>query len=368
MKQCVGCVLVLFLSWFGGALPAVARPVEKASTRVRGVWMHPGFFGSDKTIAKEKIQTTLDAYARAGINTLYILVKNTTGHLYYSSEIGVRDQAYDWDFFSLFLSEAERRKMEVHPWFCVFPETAILGQVGRHPEWLITNPKREMVAVANPALPAVRAYEKSLILELARKYAVRWIHLDYVRYPCEPVEPYFSFDRETLRLFKEDTGIDLAEIKNRDTGSIAWNEWLEWNTEQVTLFMRELNSALETLDKEMKVSAAVFNTAATARIMVGQDWLTWVQEGLVDMVSPMLYTDRCDHFEKKVRQAMTDCRGHVRLCPGIGVGSSSFYRWATPENMIKQVAFCDAMNADGVVIFSAYTLDQPYLEKLQALK
>lgn len=368
MKPCVGYILVLFLSWMDITLHAAAMPNENPPVRVRGVWMHPGFFGPDKTIAKEKMQITLDAYARAGINTLFILVKNTTGHLYYSSEIGMRDKAYDWDFFALFLNEAAKRKMEVHPWFCVFPETAMLGEVGRHPEWLITNPKREMVAVANPAMPAVRAYEKSLILELVQKYDVCWVHLDYIRYPCEPVEPYFSFDRETLRLFKEDTGIDLAEVKNRDTGSIAWNEWLHWNRERVTIFVRELREGLDTINRKVKISAAVFNDAATARIMVGQDWVVWAEEGLVDMVSPMLYTDRCDHFEKKVRQAMADRRGQVLMCPGIGVGSSSLYQWATPESMIRQIAFCDSMNADGVVFFSSYSLDRLFLEKLEGLR
>ncbi len=66
----------------GAAEPSPAVPV-------RGVWMHPGFFGPDRTAAVEKMRTTLDAYAAAGINTLIMLVKNTSGHVYYASEIGV---------------------------------------------------------------------------------------------------------------------------------------------------------------------------------------------------------------------------------------------------------------------------------------
>ncbi len=46
---------------------------------VRGVWMHPGFFGPDKAAAVEKMRTTLDEYAKAGINTLIMLVKNDLG-------------------------------------------------------------------------------------------------------------------------------------------------------------------------------------------------------------------------------------------------------------------------------------------------
>ena len=176
------------------AVPACAAGAGETSLSmpVRGVWMHPGFFGPDKAKALEKMRTTLDEYAKAGIDTLIMLVKNTSGHVYYTSEIGVPDGNWTWDFFGIFLEEAKKRKMTVHPWFCVFPESAILGQVRQHPEWLIAGPKREMVGAVNPALPAVRAYEISLMLEVVRKYDVDWVHLDYIRFPCEPTEPYLQ--------------------------------------------------------------------------------------------------------------------------------------------------------------------------------
>ena len=40
----------------GAAESSLAMPV-------RGVWMHPGFFGPDKAAAVEKMRTTLDEYA-----------------------------------------------------------------------------------------------------------------------------------------------------------------------------------------------------------------------------------------------------------------------------------------------------------------
>jgi len=104
-------------------------------------------------------------------------------------------------------------------------------EVRQHPEWLISSPKKEMVGRSiRPS--GVRAYEISLMLEVARKYDVDWIHLDYIRYPCEPTEPFFSFDPETLRLFRADTGIDMGAVKARDTGNMAWNAWLRWNSER----------------------------------------------------------------------------------------------------------------------------------------
>ena len=350
------------------AVPACAAGAGEASLRmpVRGVWMHPGFFGPDKAKATEKMRTTLDEYARAGVDTLIMLVKNTSGHVYYASEIGVPDGNWTWDFFKVFLEEAKKRKMTVHPWFCVFPESALLGEVRQHPEWLISSPKKEMVGAVNPALPAVRAYEISLMLEVARKYDVDWIHLDYIRYPCEPTEPFFSFDPETLRLFRADTGIDMGAVKARDTGNMAWNAWLRWNSERVTVFVRELKEALRTTGKRIKISAAVFPDAVNARVMIGQDWALWAREGLVDMLNPMLYTNDARQFEKLVGEAVAIGRGRALVCPGIGIGTS--HNQNTPEGMVEQMRTSKRLKVDGVVYFSSSSLNQPFLDALKALK
>lgn len=349
-------------------VPASERAGEGSDSpsKVRGVWMHPGIFGKDSTAALEKMAAILDGYAAAGINTLFILVKNTSGHLYFASEIGVRDPAWRWDFFGAFLEQARRRKMEVHPWFCVFTESALLGPVRQHPEWLITSPKREMLAVANPALPAVRAYEISLMAELVSKYGVKWIHLDYLRFPCEPAEPWFSFDPESLRRFREETGLEMSEIKARDTGNIAWNLWLRWNTEQVTLFVRELKTALRESGREIGISAAVFPDAVNARVMIGQDWALWAREGLVQMLNPMLYTNRSDLYEKLLREAMAVDPGHTLVCPGIGIGTS--HNQSTPDIMSEQMRISMALGADGVVFFSASSLTELFLARLREEK
>ena len=350
------------------AAPLCASGPDRAPARVpvRGVWMHPGHFGPDEAAALAKMRETLDAYGRAGINTLIMLVKNTSGHVYFATESGVRDAAYGWDLFGALLAEARKRGMEVQPWFCVFPESSLLGRVREHPEWLISSPRREMVGAVNPALPAARAYEIGLVLELVRRYDVGWVHLDYIRYPCEPDEPYFGFDPETLRLFRSDTGIDLAEVRARDTGNPHWNAWLRWNTDRVTVFLRELRAALGASGRAVKVSAAVFPDAASARVMIGQDWAAWAREGLVDMLNPMLYTNDARLFETLAREAVDIGRGRTLVCPGLGVGTS--HNRNTPEGLAEQTRLSGALGADGVVYFSAGSLTPPFLERLAAVR
>jgi len=395
--------------------PKVGLPSAALNPWVVGVWMHPGMFGRDKEAAAAKMKQTLEAYAAAGINSLFMMVKSTSGYVYFESDIGVKDPAYDWDFFGLFLEEARKHSMEVHPWFCVFTEGSLPGQVREHPEWLIVGPGREMVRSVNPALPEVRAYEIGLMVELAQKSRVDWIHLDYIRFPCEPTEPYFSHDSRTLKLFREETGIDFNALKARDSGNPYWNVWLEWNREQVTRFVRELRLELGKTGRQIRISAAVFPDPDNARVLIGQDWAAWAKEGLVDMLNPMLYTNDLPLFETLAQRAVavagTMTAGasavaphkesavsgsrntgavqspppastragtsgtqaakaapasaiKVLVCPGIGIITS--HNQANPAIMLEEIKIARSLGADGVVFFSGGSLKEDFLSALAA--
>jgi uncharacterized lipoprotein YddW (UPF0748 family) len=366
-KRTLARLSLLALAGLSAVAAGQASAANPPPARIRGVWMHPGQFGPDRTAALEKIRATLDAYEAAGIDTVIMLVKDTAGYVYYPSRIALRPPQWEaWDFFGEFLAEARSRKMTVHAWFCVFPESSVLGAVREHPEWLIRSPRREIVAAANPALPEVRAYERSLMMEVVARYRLDWVHLDYIRFPCEPTEPFFSFDAETLRLFQEYSGVDLAAVKAHDSGNMIWNEWLSWNRDQVTRFVRELRESLRAFGWSVRISAAVFPDEANARVLIGQDWAAWAREGLVDMLCPMLYTNHAAFFEKFTRRAVEVGRGLCRVCPGIGIGTS--HNQNTPDGMAEQMRIGRDLGADGVVFFSGGSLKEPFLEKLKAIR
>ena len=249
-----------------------------------------------------------------------------------------------------------------------------------------------MVRTVNPALPEVRAYEISLMTELVKKYGLDWVHLDYIRFPCEPTEPYFSHDPKTLKLFKEETGIDFNSLKARDSGNPYWNVWLEWNRQQVTGFVKELKSELAATGRQVKISAAVFPDADNARVLIGQDWARWAEQGLIDMLCPMLYTNDTALFDRLTRQAVAagaepglkagleaepgapvvkvnKTKGQAKLlskvlvCPGIGIGTS--HNQSTPDLMMEEIRLARTAGADGVIFFSGGSLTAPFLERLK---
>jgi len=355
---------IVVLLWMSFPLDTLRAQTANSSVpfQVCGVWTHPGFFGTDEKEATKKIRTTLDDYVHSGINTVMVMIKGTNGYVYYQSRLGTKDPAYSWDFFGVFLKEAQKRKITVHPWFCVFPEGAVVGQVRQHPEWLIRSAENEMVGVVNPALPEVRAYEIGLMIELVKRYPVDWVHLDYIRFPSSPREVYFSWDGRTRSQFKDYSGMDPADMKARDSGNMMWDEWIAWNGERVTQFVKELKDALKSVGRPVKISAAVFPAADKAKVLIGQDWESWAKQGLVDMLCPMLYTNQAGLFEKYTREAVDIGRGKCLVCPGIGIGTS--HNKNTPQGMREQIGISKKQGGDGVIFFSSSSLTADFLEKL----
>ena len=101
MNRIACSVVALFLFLLGRGIAQVAE--SPPPSEVRGVWVHPYSFGSNRDTALGKRRLALDQYQRAGINTVMVLVKSTAGLLYFQSATGVRDTAFRWDFFGAFL-------------------------------------------------------------------------------------------------------------------------------------------------------------------------------------------------------------------------------------------------------------------------
>ena len=114
----------------------------------------------------------------------------------------------------------------------------------------------------------------------------------------------------------------------------------------------------------MKISAAVFPEAANARVLIGQDWAKWAEEGLVDMLSPMIYTNDAALFDDYVRRAVAIGKGRTQVCIGIGIGTS--HNRNTPEGMLEQMRISRERGADGVIYFSANSLVGPFLDKSES--
>jgi hypothetical protein len=69
-----------------------------------------------------------------------------------------------------------------------------------------------------------------------------------------------------------------------------WPEWRNWRTEQINTLAREIRAALNKVRPSLPISSYVwgYNTY-TSKSEVCQDWVTWINEGMLDWINPSGY-------------------------------------------------------------------------------
>jgi uncharacterized lipoprotein YddW (UPF0748 family) len=347
-------VIVVALALASAAAPggprnrATRSPVTPPAA-VRGVWIHPGLFGADQAAAVAKMGTTFDDYRRAGISVVYSFFTLPDEH-----RVG-------WDFLGALVREAHRHGLQVHPVLSPGYPVALEGEVKQHPEWLIAGTKGEFLRQLNLAHPGARQYFLTRVASVLA-YDVDGIHLDYARFPLGQA---FSYDAPTIEAFRKEFGESPLEV-SRDAGNMIWCEWVGWNARQVTMLVRQVRDIVRKKSANLVLSAAVFPHPGLAAFEIGQDWGTWATEGLVDVLCPMLYTNNHALFRQYVKRTVLVAGGRVKVYAGIA--SVSSHNKNTPAGLAAEQVIALEERADGIVVFSGYSLDRASLDALAGVR
>jgi len=319
---------------------------HKYNEEGRAVWISSGNFSQEKAEALIQIKDMLDNYAEIGINNLFCFSSMMSQH------------QKNWDFLAVLLEEAHERNMKIHPIFTPGGQKKLEGEIKEHPEWLIRGIKGEIYPNLNIAHPGVKEYFVKQVSE-ALKYDIDGIHLDYIRFQ---VNQGFSYDKPTCEAFKKEYGYFPIEV-HHDCGSMVWSEWIKWNVKHVTSLVKEVKKTIKQSGKNVVLGVDVFPDHETAKILIGQDWKLWAEEGLVNIICPMLYTNDPDLFKLFVQEAVKAADGKCLVYPGIACRSS--HNTNTPEGVVQEVLISRETGADGVVFFSGSSLTEEFIKELK---
>lgn len=198
-----------------------------------------------------------------------------------------------------------------------------------------------------PSVAANRDQELQSILEVARRYDVDGIHLDYIRYP----NGNSCYCDVTRAAFEKDLGRAVARwpADVRNGGPLA-TRFQEWRAAEITAFVRSVRQALLAAKPGVKLSAAVFANYPECGLSVAQDWGAWLREGLVDFVCPMNYTESLAGFTSRAAANLAVPGGHGRVFPGIGVTANESHLMA--DQVIEQAVAARKSGAAGFMLFS----------------
>jgi uncharacterized lipoprotein YddW (UPF0748 family) len=291
--------------------------------------------------AIERLVTRASA---AGVRGLLVQVVGR-GDAFYRSDLLPRSEALprsDFDPLALVLERAHAAGLEVHAWMnCVLVWSAPSRPrdprhvLNRHPEWVAHLPDgRSMTRLSagerrrlgvegvylSPARPAVRAWIASIAQEIATRYAVDGIHLDYIREPGT----FAGLDADARARFAFEHGADPARFGLEPAARRAAldSSWSAFQRAQVTAIVRGVRDSLERCRPGLALSAAVLADTLSAERDHAQEWRAWVRDGLLDRVFVMCYAPGVQTVLGQML-AYTSDPGTGRVVPGIAVFNST---------------------------------------------
>ena len=304
----------------------LAPPAPKHE--VRAVWLTT-ISGLDwpKTLAtseagiqkqKEELCRILDELQACRINTV-VLQTRIRGSVIYPSKIepwdicltGQFDRDPGYDPLAFAIEETHRRGMELHAWMVTVPAFKIVNaqKMGgrslrrKHPELLRKHGEQYYL---DPGLPGSAAYLTALCRELVQNYDIDGIHFDYIRYP----ENAGSFN-------------DAASYKKYGKGQ----DKRSWRTDNITRMVRQAYEAVKDIKPWVRVSCSPVGKYKdlsrysakgwSALGAVYQDAQGWLEEGIMDMLLPMMYFQG-DHFYPFAADWAEHTNGRA-VAPGLGI-------------------------------------------------
>ena len=202
--------------------------------------------------------------------------------------------------------------------------------------------------------PDAAAYTLEVFAHLVAQYDIDGIHLDRIRFPELVPDPG--------RAGYNAVSVARFNARHGSTGDPAPSDalWKQWRRDQVTDFVRRLYLTAKSIRPSIRVSAALISwgngpdtgsfESTEAYRFVYQDWESWAEEGILDILMPMIYmkeTEHPDWFDRWTRFLVDTARRTGRLSIA-GLGS-----WLnTSENNLKQLERARAIGADGVAFYS----------------
>jgi uncharacterized lipoprotein YddW (UPF0748 family) len=382
----LACALVLAV---GGSLIAT-QPAPSAPTRA--LWVTRATLASP-----DAIKQMVAAASAGGFNTLLVQVRGR-GDAYYAGTLEPRAPELasrpDFDPLATVIAQAHAARLQVHAWVAVNLVSSAVSLpasrdhlVYRAPEWLMV-PRELAVEMrkinlrspaylgrlarwtrtqsatveglyTSPIHPAAQDHAAAVIGDIASRYDLDGVHLDYVRFPNED----FDYSPGALDLFKSAVLPNLSAAERREVAaretldplaypSLFPDRWNQFRRDRLTELVIKIRGAVKKARPDAVFSAAVVADAEQAVASRQQDWRGWLDQALLDVVCPMAYSTDPETFRVQISAARSYA-GSRPVWAGIGA-----YQ-LTPSQTLAHIAAAGKLGAAGIILFSYEAIAAP---------
>lgn len=223
----------------------------------------------------------------------------------------------------------------------------------RHPEWFARGPDPAMPTFPDPANPGYRDYLVKIYVELATRYKLDGIGLDYIRYPTETALNYDEVNRKAIL---EKTGIDIlapgAGDVSRDPAK--WEKIKLYRAEVVGSLVKRVHDEVKAARPDVTIMACLISEVDLCK-EYGQDWTR--SSKWIDYASPMNYDERSIRVDMLEDQKRIFHANGARYIPAVG-GMPELHQQRTISEWARHVAMQRKIGGDGIIIYRMGGLDQ----------
>ena len=314
--------------------------------QMRGVWVCSGDLRTS-----EAVTSCLDNCAALGFSDVFLQVR-TAGDAAYASATEPpphKAQEDNLDVLQLACVHGHKLGLRVHAWlninYCA-PGPGLPSSsnhvANRHPGWIACGrdgcsmalmDKRDLRRMdseglyLSPDAEGISEYYQDIVAEILKKYPVDGIHLDFIRY----ANYRFDYGGRIARDFVGKYYVEPAFIayeKGQCSGDSEceglelWRRvmnlrWMRMRADALTDLVRAIRHAQVATRPDAILSAAVWFPQPWAYSYVGQDWMCWLDEDIIDLAIPMAYS-KSDEPLKSYLPSVKDYLKSGRMAVGVG--------------------------------------------------
>ena len=343
-----------------GALKSFSKS-SYVTGEFRGVWLRP-----PQKI--EEIPLILDRIQKAGFNVLFLETLYHGHVIFPGSPFPERPEYKGRGVLQIFIREAHQRGIAVHCWTEVFylqvdtekypqfPEAPLFKD---HPEWLLLTREGQRSDVSesahifgDPANPGLRNFLLAFYKDLAARYDIDGINLDYIRYSAGSRDTgYTACAREA---FRSEAGIDPKEI-DREKNPDLWMRWVKWREDQVTNFVLRVSGTVKEIKPDMILSTAVFPEYYKTRgdHVTFQDWAAWLETAPLDLIIPMAYASSLEGIRGEIREVIQRNPRNTWIIPALALSTKTGSEYQAPDHppIFDQIALVRSLKLKGHSVF-----------------
>jgi len=184
-----------------------------------------------------------------------------------------------------------------------------------------------------PSEPAVQAFNIAIAKELATKYDIAGMQVDYIRYPLPiyyQVHNYedFGYESPVADAFKAACGMDP---KTLSITTELWGVWCSYRRDVISNYAKMFYEAVKEVDSSLEVSFTCFADYNDRQVYVYQDVEKWAADGYADAIYTMIYGSTTEYQRDYAEETavIADYAGYR-----LGVG---LYVRATKQSIIEQL-------------------------------